>query len=216
MRGDEHPEAVVAEAWVAAVGRVVEAAWVAAVEPVAEVARAAAKAWAEAAWEQAGSASAPSVDADLRTSRACRACRPAAPTVELPWCVRARPTTRRSRLAVLDRPGRTGTSRARRTDMPMGDGTGPFGAVPRSGWGGGWCRGPRGGYGGHGLRHWYRATGLPGWRRAGWSEWWGEHEMPVARGEREWLRRQAEDLEAELRRVRERLQQLGDDRRVTE
>ena len=96
--------------------------------------------------------------------------------------------------------------------MPMRDGTGPLGMRPPAGWGNGWCRGPRGGTGGHGWRHWYRATGQPGWRRTGWSDWWDEHEVPPTPGEREWLRRQAEGLELELRQIRERLEELGPDR----
>ena len=72
--------------------------------------------------------------------------------------------------------------------MPGGDGTGPMGHGSRTGGGFGFCppgvgpayspypvygvgRGglPRGGGrgGGRGWRHWYYATGMPGWARAG-------------------------------------------------
>ncbi len=73
--------------------------------------------------------------------------------------------------------------------MPWGDGTGPAGlgpmtgrgagycagynvpgylnpAVPGWGWGGGWGRG-------RGYRHWYYATGLPGWARFGGTPYYG-------------------------------------------
>ena len=73
--------------------------------------------------------------------------------------------------------------------MPWGDGTGPAGlgpmtgrgagycagynvpgylnpAVPGWGWGGGWGRG-------RGYRHWYYATGLPGWARYGAAPYYG-------------------------------------------
>ena len=66
--------------------------------------------------------------------------------------------------------------------MPRGNRMGPFGAGPRTGQGGGYCAGfhapgymnyafrmggGRGRGGGRGWRHWYYATGLPGWMRAG-------------------------------------------------
>jgi hypothetical protein len=71
--------------------------------------------------------------------------------------------------------------------MPGGDRTGPVGSGPRTGRGaglcagypapgfmdGGWGRGGgrgwglRGGGGGWRHRHWYHATGVPGWQRAG-------------------------------------------------
>jgi Family of unknown function (DUF5320) len=80
--------------------------------------------------------------------------------------------------------------------MPAGDGTGPLGMGPVSGWGmgycagyaapgwvgpgpgrpfygrgyyhhGGWWAGPGFAGGGRGWRHWYYATGLPRWARWG-------------------------------------------------
>jgi hypothetical protein len=73
--------------------------------------------------------------------------------------------------------------------MPAGDRTGPYGGGPMTGRGAGYCAGfgipgyanpiygrrhagrgfGRGfGGGGHGWRHWYWATGLPGWARGGY------------------------------------------------
>lgn len=62
--------------------------------------------------------------------------------------------------------------------MPRGDKTGPEGAGPMTGRAAGYCAGhdvpgytsrrPRWGFGrggGHGHRHWFHATGLPGWLR---------------------------------------------------
>jgi len=73
--------------------------------------------------------------------------------------------------------------------MPRGDGTGPAGMGPMTGWGAGYCagydtpgymnrgfggmgwgRGGGRGWGrgaGRGWRHWFHATGLTGWQRAG-------------------------------------------------
>jgi len=71
--------------------------------------------------------------------------------------------------------------------MPGGDGTGPLGLGPMTGRAAGFCAGypvpgymnpipGRGGFGrgfgfgrGRGWRHWYWATGLPGWARAGYG-----------------------------------------------
>ena len=68
--------------------------------------------------------------------------------------------------------------------MPRGDRTGPMGMGPRTGRAAGYCAGydmpgymnpipGRGFWGsggwGRGWRHWYHATGLPGWVRAGWG-----------------------------------------------
>ena len=72
--------------------------------------------------------------------------------------------------------------------MPAGDGTGPMGMGPMTGRAAGYCAGygrpgytnpvyGRGGFGygrgfggfGRGNRHWYWATGQPGWARAGWG-----------------------------------------------
>ena len=69
--------------------------------------------------------------------------------------------------------------------MPGGDGTGPMGFGPMTGRAAGFCAGypvpgymnpiPKRGFrgwgrgrgGGRGWRHWYHATGLPGWARFG-------------------------------------------------
>lgn len=69
--------------------------------------------------------------------------------------------------------------------MPFGDGTGPMGMGPMTGRGMGYCAGfptpgymnpgfGRGWFGfgrgrGRGWRHWYYATGMPGWMRAGYG-----------------------------------------------
>jgi hypothetical protein len=73
--------------------------------------------------------------------------------------------------------------------MPRGDGTGPAGMGPMTGRAAGYCagygmpgymnqiggrgRGFWGRGGGRGWRHWYHATGLPGWARApyGYPAW---------------------------------------------
>jgi len=77
--------------------------------------------------------------------------------------------------------------------MPRGDGTGPMGMGPMTGRAAGYCAGygmpgfmnpiPGRGFwggggfgrrgGGRGWRHWYYATGMPGWARAGWAPAWG-------------------------------------------
>jgi hypothetical protein len=60
--------------------------------------------------------------------------------------------------------------------MPRGDRTGPMGVGPLTGRGAGYCGGAGtpgilssagGRGGGRGWRHWFHATGLPGWARAG-------------------------------------------------
>ncbi len=71
-------------------------------------------------------------------------------------------------------------------NMPFGDGTGPNGMGPMTGRAAGYCAGYSmpgymnpiggrgmamrrgGGFGGRGYRHWYYATGLPFWARAGY------------------------------------------------
>ena len=79
--------------------------------------------------------------------------------------------------------------------MPFGDGTGPAGLGPMTGRAAGYCAGyavpgfmnpiPGGGFlgrgrgfgrgwgRGRGWRHWYYATGLPGWARGGAVPAWG-------------------------------------------
>jgi hypothetical protein len=76
-----------------------------------------------------------------------------------------------------------------------------------------WGRG-----GGRGWRHWYYATGLPGWARAGWG-WpvWGAAPYPCAapvppeageEAELETLRAQAGSLERTLEALRRRIETL--------
>jgi hypothetical protein len=132
--------------------------------------------------------------------------------------------------------------------MPAGDRTGPWGMGPMSGRGAGHCagygmlgyahrmpgRGPSIGWGrrrawggagcGPGWRHWYHATGLPGWARFGYGPPWGfpeaeaypasppyaarpapEQEIEFLRGEAEWL---GERLEAITRRIEELEQEM--------
>lgn len=92
--------------------------------------------------------------------------------------------------------------------MPMGDGTGPYGMGPRMGRHEGHCHGPYGGFGGHEWRNRYHATGVPGWLRGGRPGRFVAPEVPPFPSERDGLRRQAEMLEVELRRVRARLDEL--------
>jgi len=122
--------------------------------------------------------------------------------------------------------------------MPAGDGTGPAGLGPMTGRAAGFCAGypvpgymnPIGGRGywgwgrgfrgrGRGWRHWYYATGLPGWARAGYA-WpaWGRvvnpyvpYSGPVAPDtttELEGLKAQAEYLEDTLDGIKKRIEEL--------
>jgi len=108
--------------------------------------------------------------------------------------------------------------------MPAGDGTGPMGLGPMTGRAAGYCAGypvpgfmnpiPGRGWGlgfgwgrGRGWRHWYYATGLPGWARAGW--WPGPYYgPPSAEQETQMLKTQAEHLEAALDEIRKRISEL--------
>jgi hypothetical protein len=110
--------------------------------------------------------------------------------------------------------------------MPGGDRTGPMGAGPMTGraaghcagydmpgytgpgfglgWGGGWGRGRR-------WRHWFYATGLPGWARFGGAPAWGygPYAEPVTREQEvESLKAQAEWLKRELDAVNRCLEEL--------
>lgn len=119
--------------------------------------------------------------------------------------------------------------------MPFGDRTGPlclvpmtgrragycsgFGMpgytnpVPGRGWfvfGRGWGRG-RGWFGGgRDWRHWYWATGLPGWARAGYGyqPFWCYPYAPTAKEEIDILRDEAEFLKKELEEVQNRINTL--------
>ncbi len=120
--------------------------------------------------------------------------------------------------------------------MPFGDGTGPGGYGPMTGRAAGFCagysmpgyanpaygrgfwgRGRGGGGGGRGWRHWYYATGLPGWQRAAspypaWGRAWpyaAPAAPPAARQqELDALKGQAEELEQTLADIRKRVEEL--------
>lgn len=105
--------------------------------------------------------------------------------------------------------------------MPEHDGTGPagYGAGTGGGWGpcgqgrgrsgrSGWAgrrwAGAPGGFGGHGWRHRFWATGRPGRLHA---RIWGDDPFTSV-DERELLTRDAEALEAELAEIKRRLDRL--------
>ncbi len=119
--------------------------------------------------------------------------------------------------------------------MPLGDRTGPLGMGPKTGRGAGYCSGfgmpgyanpvpVRGWFGfgrgwsrgrglfgrGCGWRHWYWATGLPGWARAGYGyqPFWGYPYASTAREEIDVLREEAEFLKKELEEVQSRIKTL--------
>ena len=128
--------------------------------------------------------------------------------------------------------------------MPFGDGTGPIGTGPMTGRGSGFRAGydapgfadcvrgrgwfGRGGRfsrgGGRGWRHWYHATGLPGWARGGpglpaYGGWgaephYGNQINPAfnprvgPREEADSLKDQARAMEEELKEIRERIREL--------
>ncbi|MGC8825635.1 MAG: DUF5320 domain-containing protein [Anaerolineae bacterium] len=111
--------------------------------------------------------------------------------------------------------------------MPRRDCTGPFGMGPRTGRGMGYCTGhPYPGYmypagwgwhrhpGGHGYRHMFYATGLPGWMRPSWLGGWADVPpaapyAPPAEVKEGFLRRQAEWLRAALEDVERQLEELS-------
>lgn len=121
--------------------------------------------------------------------------------------------------------------------MPGGDGTGPAGMGPRTGWGAGYCAGfgvpgsmnvgPRraswgfggGRGGGRGWRNRFFATGLTRWQRAGfrwpmwgnpWFQGFGPGAGPVETVEQELgtLKEQAEYLEDTLAGIRHRIEEV--------
>ena len=123
--------------------------------------------------------------------------------------------------------------------MPGGDRTGPLGLGPMTGraagfcagfgmpgyanpvpgrgfgMGFGWGRGAWGrgfGGGGHGWRHWYYATGLPGWLRSGWGAPTPYYAAPTPKAEREYLDDLAKSLQDQLDGVKKRLDQLSTQR----
>jgi hypothetical protein len=112
--------------------------------------------------------------------------------------------------------------------MPRGDRTGPLGAGPMSGRAAGYCaglgmpgnmnpipgrsfgmgfgRGRGFGGGGRGWRHWFYATGLPGWMRSGWCGL--PYQQPEPEAEKQMLKNQAEALQSELELIKRRLDEL--------
>jgi len=132
--------------------------------------------------------------------------------------------------------------------MPFGDGTGPMGLGPMTGRAAGYCAGygmpgyanpiPGRGFwgwgrgrgfwgwgrgGGRGWRHWYYATGLPGWVRAGWgwpawgafpyypygaAPFWGATPWMTREQELDMLKGQAEYLEDALDGIRKRVEEI--------
>jgi hypothetical protein len=100
--------------------------------------------------------------------------------------------------------------------MPRGDGTGPNGMGPKTGWGRGLCGpvGSRTGYhgtergGGRGWRNRFWASGGRGWNRGGWT---GARLDPESDAERErrWLEQRSADLEAEHRDIKARLEAIA-------
>jgi hypothetical protein len=111
--------------------------------------------------------------------------------------------------------------------MPRGDGTGPEGFGPMTGRRAGYCAGydvpgyenpmPGRGFGlgrgrgrGRGWRHWYYATGLPGWARFGYAPTWGAPPaQPLTREqETEFLKSQAGGLQQELDAISQRIAEL--------
>ncbi len=118
--------------------------------------------------------------------------------------------------------------------MPRGDRTGPMGLGPMTGRAAGYCAGyPVPGYmnpipgfgrgwwcrgwfgGGRGWRHWFLATGLPGWVRAkiGLPAWgglvapWYSQEL-TPKQEAEILKEQAKAIQEELKSIQERISTL--------
>lgn len=109
--------------------------------------------------------------------------------------------------------------------MPRGDRTGPYGAGPMTGRGAGYCAGfsmpgyanPVGRFGasgfgkgfggrGRGFRHWFYATGLPGWMRFGFNQ-----TAPYQYSkddEKAFLRQQVEYLTNTIENINKRLAEL--------
>ncbi len=67
------------------------------------------------------------------------------------------------------------------------------------------------GYGGRGWRHWYYATGMPGWARASFTPAmpYGPHWQPMSKEQETLLlKSQAEALKHELDAIAKRLEEL--------
>ncbi len=114
--------------------------------------------------------------------------------------------------------------------MPGGNGTGPMGQGPMTGRGAGYCagfgmpgyanagfgRGYGRGFGmgfgrggGRGRRHWFWATGLPGWARAGWGAGGYAAASPMTdQDELDMLKAQSEQMQEELRQIHQRMEQV--------
>jgi hypothetical protein len=118
--------------------------------------------------------------------------------------------------------------------MPRGDGTGPAGMGPMTGRAAGFCaaygmpgyanpvpgrgfgmgfgRGRGFGGGGRGWRHWFYATGLPGWARFGGyavpDGYATPYQRPDPELERTALRNQAEALQSELDLIKKRMSEI--------
>ena len=105
--------------------------------------------------------------------------------------------------------------------MPHGDGTGPLGLGPGTGWGAGYCAGySYPGYfrsrfymgrgAGHRNRYWFDRS--PGWPMARWygfNPYPGPDAGPMSEEEElTFLRREAEDLERALGDVRTTIQEM--------
>jgi hypothetical protein len=106
--------------------------------------------------------------------------------------------------------------------MPRGDGTGPMGMGPMTGRAAGYCAGyaapgfanPMGGRGfgfwgrgrGRGFRHWFHATGLPGWMRGGAYAGPSPQADPGVR--KQVLENQAEALQSELDAIKRQIAEL--------
>jgi len=125
--------------------------------------------------------------------------------------------------------------------MPFGNMTGPQGLGPMTGRGAGYCAGygvpgyanpvpgrgmfGRGWFGrGRGYRNWYRATGLPGWQRAGlgYPAWggWGYYPpyyppaysptQPTVKEEKEMIKEEKEMIQGEMEVLKEQMKALED------
>ena len=107
--------------------------------------------------------------------------------------------------------------------MPRGDRAGPMGMGSMTGRGAGYCNGFAvpgyassvgfaGGYGcgfgrGRGNRNMFRATGMPGWVRYGYTAYTDPN--TAASDEKTFLSSQAEFLENQLQQVKKRLSNLN-------
>ena len=106
--------------------------------------------------------------------------------------------------------------------MPHGDGTGPLGLGPGTGWGLGYCagynhpgylrtRGLIGRGAGHRNRFW--AAGFSGWQQNRMYGWYQNPGPLSEEDEITFLSREAEDLERALGEVKSRLQEMEKNRK---